>query len=728
MSFREAVAIGGGLVLGFSALGQATAQEAAITAPPVPGAAPAEATTQVYDRAFFARYQLSNAGDMLRRIPGVTAILDAGPGNASTNRGLGAGSEQILIDGKRMAGKSNTAGATLRRIPAASVERVELIRGSTEEVQTEGLVVNVVLKAGARLGGVGNYELAWRFDDLGWSDVDGLISYANSWGRLSYVVGYEKTVWSPLGLTPPDGANDWSRRTRRERYFYPGGVLQEDRPQKWRRENQRHAFTANTTYAFDSGDTVRLNALYQPNPVKQTDLTGLTRYSLAGSATGRATEFHYNKVDTSLLELGAEIEKKIGPGRLNVIGLHSRTGIQTLDFRNLIESSNAVTELARNLNDQHKGEDVVRADYTVPIAAGQTLKVGAEGAKNFLTQDIDVFFDTDRDGRLEAIAIPTAFAKVAEKRAELFVTHSWKLSPKLTVDSAAYFEISRITTNYPQIPIRTLKYLKPRLDVRWNPTAADRFRFTLARTIGQLDFASFVPTYNVVDLRIDLGNPLLTPIKFLLYEAAYERRLGKDNGTVGARLFYRATRDVPSFIPFGINAAGLPQSQRGNIPQSDVWGYELNASVRLAPLGLRNAQINAKTVRNYSDVIDVFNDRHRRSASAFGREYSLGFRHDLTKLRASYGFDYLATTGLQITTNVRNYEFYGRGDRVGLYVEKALWGSYSLRLDAYNVNAPRESKQRLLYRISQAEGSIARTETYDERRDRRFALRLRGKF
>ena len=693
---------------------------------PAASAAPALATTQVYDQSYFSQYDLSNAEDMLRRIPGVAAVLDSS--RTSQARGLGAGSEQILIDGKRMASKSDGAAAALRRIPASSVERVELIRGSTDEVQSEGLVVNVVIKAGVALGGVGNFELVYRLNDMGWSDADGLISWADSRGPLSYVVAFENAAWSPLGLVPNSGPNDWTFRSRDERYFYPSGAVQELRPQRWRREQERNTLTAQATYDLGGGDTLRANLLFQTLPTKQTDITDLTRFNTAGVATSRATEFRYGKNRTDTFELGGELEKAIGRGKLSVIGLHTRASLTLLDFRNRTEATGAYVELGRSGADQNKGEDVVQASYAFPLSASQTLTLGAEGARNFLTQEIDVFFDLNRDGRLEEIDIPTALAKVQEKRTELFATHSWRVNSKLSIDSALYFEMSRITTNYPDIPIRTLKYLKPRIDLRYNFTAADRVRITAQRSIGQLDFFAFVPAYNVIDNRIDLGNPELLPMRSRSIEGSYEHRLANDGGTLGARAYFREVNGGPGFEPFGFNSAGLPQSRRGNNPLSKFWGYEANAALRLTPLGLPGAQINARVQKSLGRAIDLFNLRPRKGLNPWVYETALGFRHDITSWRASYGVDYLDVGGDQLVSDVRNWETFTRGERVNLFIEKALWGSYSVRFDAYNLNGAREYKYRWLYTVSQLDGTISRTESYVETRDRRFSVRLRGKF
>src|SRR6185503_4801479 len=68
----------------------------------------------VYDQAFFAGYSVNNAEDMLRRIPGVPAILDGG--TDQQERGFGSGGARVLINGRRFPGKANEITANLRRI------------------------------------------------------------------------------------------------------------------------------------------------------------------------------------------------------------------------------------------------------------------------------------------------------------------------------------------------------------------------------------------------------------------------------------------------------------------------------------------------------------------------------------------------------------------------------------------------------------------------------------
>ena len=101
-------------------------------------------STVVYPATYFSEYAPLTAQDMLNRIPGVGSATGGGgggPGGGGGNpggggRGLGGGGgDQVLINGKRSAGKNNDTRGMLTRINADQVDRIEIIRG-TSSAQT----------------------------------------------------------------------------------------------------------------------------------------------------------------------------------------------------------------------------------------------------------------------------------------------------------------------------------------------------------------------------------------------------------------------------------------------------------------------------------------------------------------------------------------------------------------------------------------------------------------
>ena len=687
---------------------------------------------QIYGPAFFAQYNLSNAEDMLRRIPGVTAILD----NIGTNnqaRGLGAGGDQILINGKRMASKQTDATAVLRRIRATTVDRVELLRGTSADtgVLSEGLIVNIVLKAGASAtgGGQGNFEFNQRFDNEGWRDVDGLVSWSDSFGKLSYTLGYEKNLFTPVGNTPSGGeGGDYTRKFHDEVYYYPNGVVQQIRPQAWERQHHKNIFTAQGVYNFDDGSTLNLNFLYQPHPINQTDKTTYTAFTTAGiQVPGQTFEIHQNYSMRQIFEVGSEYERKLGPGTLDIIAIHNRTPVKTKDYRNRTNLLTGVlTEVSKNNNKQNTGEDVIRAQYSWPVLKGMTLTLGGEGAKNTLNQRNQIYIDFNKDGKQDVGPETDAF--VQEQRGEVFAIHNWTLTKKATLESSLSYEFSTITTHFPAIPKENYGFLKPRLDFRYNVTPSDRFRAKVERTISQLNFNNFVPIYNTVDSRLDPGNASIAPEKTWNYETSLEHRLPKDQGTMQARLFYKDITDHIDRGPFGPPVGGLPQSAPINIPKATDLGLELTSSNRLTMFGLPNAQVNLRYQYQDSRVIDPFNHKVRPIYNLWDNEYSFSFRHDLTKLKASYGFLYLATDGVNTTSDIRTLQILKRAPRLSVFAEKALPHDLTLRFEIYNLTGSQETSYRALYNVSQDNGAVNRTETYTETRDIRYVIRLRGKF
>jgi hypothetical protein len=201
-------------------------------------------STQVYDRAYFEKYDTVTAEDMVRRVPGTSSILDQlNANNNQQQRGFGSSGDQILLNGKRFAGK-NQILAALKRIQSANVVRVELLRGNTADtnVQSEGLMINVVLEEGVSTGS-GSWQAAFRFND---NDVYDAV------GSLDYIVSVRRDAWNR-------GYPYWRELTKTERYFYPNGTIRELRSDRASYLQNQYTVTADLTYNFENGDTLRLN-------------------------------------------------------------------------------------------------------------------------------------------------------------------------------------------------------------------------------------------------------------------------------------------------------------------------------------------------------------------------------------------------------------------------------------------------------------------------------------
>ena len=122
----------------------------ALIAEPIPAAIAAaeqtESGTSVFPPAFFASARPNTAFDMVQRVPG----FSFDPGDRV--RGFGGAAGNVLVGGRRPSSKADSLSEILQRIPAASVARIELIRGAAPGIDMQGrsVVVNVVLIAGAR--------------------------------------------------------------------------------------------------------------------------------------------------------------------------------------------------------------------------------------------------------------------------------------------------------------------------------------------------------------------------------------------------------------------------------------------------------------------------------------------------------------------------------------------------------------------------------------------------
>ncbi|HSG34379.1 MAG TPA: TonB-dependent receptor plug domain-containing protein, partial [Sphingomonadaceae bacterium] len=138
----------------------------------------------VYTPEDFARFAPRNVLDMLAQVPGFTIR------SGSQGRGLGQTNDNVLINGERVASKSDGIFEQLRRITPERVVRIEIVDGSTLGIPgLSGQVANVITKGGA-ISGQFEYRIQWRPKYAKPSYFGGNISVSGSSDDFEWSLAY----------------------------------------------------------------------------------------------------------------------------------------------------------------------------------------------------------------------------------------------------------------------------------------------------------------------------------------------------------------------------------------------------------------------------------------------------------------------------------------------------------------------------------------------------------
>lgn len=699
-------------VLAMAAVSAAWAQEE--NAEPVDGVSTSDdGATVTYYASFFQRYEPISAFDMLRWIPGTSDIIPAprigGGDNGRQECGFGSGGDQVLIDGKRLSGKSNDIASAVQRIQARSVDRIEIIRGTASglDVRTEGVLVNIVLREDVG-DGAGSWQVhASDYEQTGirW---DGLLSYGSSVGQFQYLLSLE--------VGPQDSGTSI---TSIERYFEPDGEQTERRQTIRLREESSTTFAGAGTWTFRNDDVANFN-------VQIEDEDQDNRRALASTLTGSTeteTAFERELSDEFEWEFGADMENRIGSGSLEtrLILTHSdRDGAETIS--QISNVTNLPDEALVTL-EQENTESIIRSSYTWDVRAAHTLEIGAEGARNTLDQ-FTRLFERLPDGSLVEVDLFNADSEVVEDRYEAFGTHFWTIGSGKVLETGLNYEYSRIEQSGIDVDnSRSFTYLKPRFDLRWDRTDRDQVRATLERTVSQLDFSDFVANYDGRDDQIQGGNPQLEPERAWELQLTYEHRLADDNGVVSARLFYN---DIEDHIARVETTDG--NSGPGNIGAAEHWGVEFKGSFRLGGIGLEGAVIDAVYTLQDSETTDPFTGERRVIEYRPRQEVELIYRHDIPSLRLNYEIEVgwedeqeewdLTRIERDAELKPRNY----------VTVQYHAFEQTTVYFQARNPVKYQRRRHRDRYEGSIADGELLRSEISRRTVEPEYVLGLRGQF
>src|SRR6478672_7767963 len=187
---RFSLLIGSSLFAISPAMGQAPSSAPAAAAPVT--------AKRSYAPADFARFAPKTAYDMLKQVPSFTIrTVD------NTERGLGQASENVLINGQRIANKSGGAVDQLQRTSASAVDRIEIVDAASLGIAgLSGQVANIILKTTKAGSGQFDWDTNFRAHFTEPEILGGSISYSDKTGPVDWTVSV-KNGYGRGGLGGP---------------------------------------------------------------------------------------------------------------------------------------------------------------------------------------------------------------------------------------------------------------------------------------------------------------------------------------------------------------------------------------------------------------------------------------------------------------------------------------------------------------------------------------------
>ena len=623
---------------------------ALIVSQPLCSATTAQAGNAVssYAADFFARTQPTSAYDMIERLPG----FQLQEGDAEV-RGYSGSGGNVLIDGRRPASKEDTLEQLLKRIPAGSVDHVELIRSSAAgyDMQRYALLANVVRKQGSRLTG----RLEGEYADF------------------------------PRGYSSPRIAGEISLQSGERRLDLQGAL--------YREYDDEHGFGSRNRYAAD-GSPIRLADYAQPEATRYKELSGSYSQPLAGGSVRASGLFKEARMSADIrhdiyypdpgLILGTErnrtrstegelrYDRPLGTRtQLELIGIRRDTWARGTDTSVDPEDSEI------NRSGSKAAESILRG---VLRRSGPLLSIeaGAEGAINSLDSHTALI-----ENGAEVI-LPAANVRVEEKRAELFATGTWRLSSHLSVETGTRYEMSRLTQSGDSALAKSLSYLKPRLLVTWSASKRDQVRLLVEREVGQLDFAYFVSDPSLTSGTITAGNRDLEPDTLWRAELAWERSIGSGSIVLAGR--HEWVRDVIDRVPV-VSPEGTFDSV-GNIGNGRRDELQIDANLPLDGIGLTGVTLKGSGLFRRSRVTDPQTGAQRRISGDLPVEATASFTHDIRSLGLRWGVNYAFKT-IETAFKINEVERDTLSDRIDAFVEYKTDACWTIRVFGKNLsNSP----------------------------------------
>ena len=587
----------------------------------------------IYDQTYFRQYNITNAADAIKRIPGVENLSSGNnsyePGDNNKRRGFGSSGTQILINGERQSSKSNNIIKTLERINVDSLIRIEVIRGTEAglDVRSDGVIVNIIVDGNLSKDS-GTWSAALGYLTSGSSNWRGIGSWSTKIKKTDIILGFER-----IGDLNSRKYNEFTVDQEQSLLYY--------RLRETIEYQSSNRVNIDLNSKINDKSTIRINTLVWFNGKE--NAPQIQEYFSPSDTNNKA---FYKKInwdrreDNDGWEFGGDWEHQINKNhslKLRVVLTEENEDQNDISFLDDTENSyNNSTET----NIRKENERIIRLSFNKLIGKNSSLEYGLESAYNKLNRIFNLRFFDSNSIETNAGLINTS-GLVEEDRYEGFLSYNLPLSEKIRAELALNYEWSEISQSGDVNLSREFKYWKPRIDIKWDYKKNRQIRFNIERNVGQINFDNFISSYDQFEETIRAGNPDLRPETSWKFKLEHEWRLPNDGGVITLKGSAREIDGPVDRLPID-GYAGI-----GNLGSGERTKATIDGSIRINKL-LQGGVFRFSGYLQSTKVIDPVTNI-KRDFSWYKRwQTMIGLRQDVPGGKYSWGLTYRSQSQFNI--------------------------------------------------------------------------------
>lgn len=667
----------------------------------------------IYDANYFSRFEPLSVGDMLKQVPGVAFTSDVGEYDAPKLRGIGTQYTQVMINGQRVAGAEGDRGVFVDRIPAEIVERIEIIRSPTAELDSQGVggTINIVLKDGATLRG-GQYRAGLFRSGDDTLRGSGYLSYGGQDGRFSY-------------LASLNYQGRYNAKDKRSQLFNPDGELIEFSQEDDVRDSKDLAGNLSLSWLLGNGATLALDSYTVGTDRDEDQLSPIFEVE-DGEAELDAIEYEHERIKENTWGTALRYQSTVfGDGSLSLVLDYNKLD---LDIDNVAGEVEDDAELALETETIDTSDDELRftPSLTLPFGAHKLGLGLALGRKDRDSATIAAEFDED-SGEFEGNSEIDGVYAIEETRYDAWLQDSWTLNAQHALDFGVRIESTKLkqqgydTDGNRRDADDSQSEVNPNLHYRWLLTPNDQIRASVARTLRRPDFNSLVPFLAEDDGEFFIGNPELKAESSIGYDLGFEHRFAKQAGILGVNVFYRDVSDLIEIVEIEEDVESPDNTGDGK-----AYGVELDASFPLQFVGLPNVNVYGNYSYQKSEVADPTTGIERRFQLQPIYVFNLGFNHRVAQ-KITYGASFQQQgRGLEFAADeIGSVRYDGN---LEAFIEYAFNDALAIKLNGNNLLDAHKDEVFQIFEDDLPDGALEEFERETESVGRVFIVTLRGRF